>query len=86
MNSVLVTVFAGFWVRNLTGLPLTLGEPVPRGLSALELQEERQAETARDKTRRRERERRGGCVLWCVLCRLDFGFVYFGVFPSSRRP
>ena len=40
MNSVLVTVFAGFWIRNLSGLPLTLGEPVPAGLSALELQQE----------------------------------------------
>ncbi|CAM9290946.1 unnamed protein product, partial [Laminaria digitata] len=40
MNSVLVTVFAGFWVRNLSGLPLTLGEPVPAGLSAFELQQE----------------------------------------------
>lgn len=56
MNSVLVTVFAGFWVRNLSGLPLTLGEPVSRGLSALELHEERQAENVRDKTRRRGRE------------------------------
>ncbi|CAM9518362.1 unnamed protein product, partial [Ectocarpus fasciculatus] len=53
MNSVLVTVFAGFWVRNLSGLPLTLGEPVSRGLSPLELHEERLADSAaRDKTRR----------------------------------
>lgn len=57
---MLVTVFAGFWVRNLSGLPLTLGETVPRGLSAMEWQEERLAESVRDKARRQERERGRG--------------------------
>ncbi|CAM9213441.1 unnamed protein product, partial [Discosporangium mesarthrocarpum] len=27
-NSVRLTAFTGFWVRNISGLPLTLGEPV----------------------------------------------------------
>lgn len=48
---MLVTIFAGFWVRNLSGLPLTLGEPIPSGLSAAELQEERLADQ-KDRTRR----------------------------------
>ena len=51
MNSVLVTLFVGFWVRNLSGLPLTLGEPVPAGLSAFELQQEMEVD-------RRDREQR----------------------------
>lgn len=51
VNSVHVTVFAGFWVRNLSGLPLTVGEPIPSGLSAVEMAEERMMDQW-DKTRR----------------------------------
>lgn len=74
MNSVLVTIFVGFWVRNLSGLPLTLGEPIPSGLSVLELEEERRAEQ-RLKSRRYT-------VLMCVVFHVVCTLLFLGLQPD----